>query len=256
LFDWRDAPLRGVKVPGPEADKAPDQWDYYSTFLTIDWQGWKKVALRKSDFSPKALVEGQGWKGKKPIGWNWIQFIAINAKGWGLTPDPETVLYFDDVRLVGKGAPRVLSDFEGDSSGWTGLELSTERAKSGKASGKWANQVLTTGIRCNQIPHDWTDYDALEFWLYSEKATGARVVVVLDSDVPKAVAAAEKILRYMIVADVHRRIEHGPGIPGEKAGGQIGRAAPEIPPEHHLGLVIDEHGVIAPFVKTPIHDRR
>lgn len=196
LFDWREAPLRDVKVPGPQADRAPDQWDYYSTFLTIDWQGWKKFTLKKSDFSPRALVEGQGWKGKKPIGWNWIHFIALNAKGWGLTPDPNTVLYFDDVRLVGKGKPYVISDFEGTSCPWTGLELSSEKVRSGKGSGKWANQVLTTGIRCVDIPHDWTDYDALEFWVYSEKATGSRVVIVLDSDVPRGVAAAEKILRH------------------------------------------------------------
>jgi len=194
-FDWRDAPMRGVKVPGPEQDKAPDQWDYYSTFITVDWEGWKLIRLNKEDLTPRAMVEGEGWKGKQPIGWHWIQYIAMNTKGWGLTPNPETVLYFDDVRLVGKDKTTILSDFEAGADDWSGLEASTERAKSGAASGKWGNQVLTTGIRNTNIPHDWTDYDALEMWVYSEKPTGSRMVVVLDSDVPAQVSAAEKALR-------------------------------------------------------------
>ncbi|NDK15470.1 MAG: hypothetical protein GW911_25860 [Armatimonadetes bacterium] len=195
LFDWHDAPLRGVRVPGPEADKAPDQWDYYSTFLTLDWEGWKHFSLKKADFAGEAFVEGAGWKGKRPIGWNWIQYIALYASGWGLTPDPNAVLYFDDLRLVGKGKSKVIGDFETESN-WSGLDQSPEQAKEGKASGKWGNQVRTTGIKCTDLPHDWTDYDTLDFWLYSAKATGSKVVMVLDSDVPKEVAAAEKILKH------------------------------------------------------------
>lgn len=194
-FDWRDRPLRDAQVPGPEDDKAPDQWDYYSMFITVDWEGWKQFTLRKEDFSPRALVEGEGWQGKQPIGWHWIQYIALNARGWGLTPDPATVLYFDDIRLVGQDKEYLISDFGGETSDWEGLELSTEQARSGGVSGKWANQLQTGGIRCRQIPHDWTDYDALDFWVYSEKATGSRLVIVLDSDVPRVVEAAEKALR-------------------------------------------------------------
>lgn len=196
FIDWRAAPLRGVKVPAPEEDKAPDQWDYYSTFVTVDWQGWKKITITKESVTPKAVVEGQGVKTKQPIGWHWIQYLAINAKGWNLTPNPETVLYFDDVRLVGRDQSKVISGFEDGLSNWSGLEPSTEQAHEGKVSGKWSNQELTTGIRCNDIPHDWTAYDALEMWVYSAKATGSKVVVVLDSDVPHEVAAAEKILQH------------------------------------------------------------
>jgi hypothetical protein len=195
MFDWRDRPSKGVQVPGPEADRAPDQWDYYSTFLTVDWEGWKHFTLTKEDFSPKAMVEGQGIKTKMPIGWHWIQYIALNAQGWGLTPDPNTSLVFDDIRLVGKDKTTVISDFEGEDTGWTGLVRTEDPVKSGKGAGAWRDMVTTTGIRCNRIPHDWTAYDALDFWVYSPKATGARVVMVLDSDVPAASAAAEKALR-------------------------------------------------------------
>lgn len=196
LFDWRDRPLRDARVPGPQDDRAPDQWDYYSTFITVDWQGWKHFSISKADVSPETIVEGQGRRGKQPIGWHWIQYIALNAKGWELTPHPETVLYFDDIKLVGKDKTVTIGDFEGDEPGWTGLELSDEQVKTGKAAGKWANQVLTTGIKCTDIPHDWTQFDSLDFWVYSERVTGSRMVLVLDSDVPGDVAAAEKALRH------------------------------------------------------------
>jgi hypothetical protein len=196
VFDWRDRPSRGMQFPGPEADRAPDQWDYYSTFLTVDWEGWKHFTLTKGDFSPKTIVEGQGVKTKMPIGWHWIQYIALNSKGWGLTPDPNTSLVFDDIRLVGKEAPKVISDFEGDETGWSGLAPTGDPVKSGKGAGAWIDMINNSGIRCNNIPHDWTAYDALDFWVYSPKATGARVVMVLDSDVPASSTGAERALRH------------------------------------------------------------
>ncbi len=195
-IDWRNRPLRDVKVPGPEDDKAPDQWDYYSTFLTVDWEGWKHFTLTKADFSPQTLVEGKGWQGKQPIGWHWIQYLAVNAKGWGLTPDPSTVLYFDNIRLVGKDGSQVIADFEGEESNWTGLTLSGEQTHEGKGAGKWADTTQVSGLRCDNLPHDWTNYDALDFWVYSAKATGQRLVMVLDSDVPGDILGAEKALRH------------------------------------------------------------
>jgi len=196
-IDWRKAPFRGVKVPPPEADRAPDQWDYFSTFFKVDWSGWKHFTLRKSDFSPKAFVEGKGWKGKKPIGWNWITYIAVNAKGWGLTPDPDTVLYFDDVGLLAPdGSKTMITDFEDqDDEGFRGLERTDERAHSGRWSGKWENMPINTGIRRMRIPHDWTGFDALDFWVWSANPTGARFVIVLDSDPPKRPKRAEEYVQ-------------------------------------------------------------
>jgi hypothetical protein len=37
-------------------------------------------------------------------------------------------------------------------------------------------------VRNANLVHDWTGYDALEFWVHSPAATGARVTVVLDSE--------------------------------------------------------------------------
>lgn len=193
-IDWRKQPMRGVKVPKPEEDKDPESWDYYSTFITVDWQGWKKFVFRKSDFPTRSFVEGKGWQGKQPIGWNWIKFMQFNASGWGLTPDAKTVLHFDDFRLVGPEKSVLLSDFESADSPFTGLERSTEQAQSGTTSGRWANLTANRSVTNWGIPHDWTDFDQLEFWVHAEEATGARVVLVLDSDVPRSNAKAEKLI--------------------------------------------------------------
>lgn len=196
FFDWRDHPFLGAKVPKPSEDKAPEQWDYYSLYITIDWQGWKHFTLKKDDFSPKAFVEGEGWKGKKPIGWHWIRYIMFSATGWDLKPDPECVLYFDDFKLVGKNKTVTISDFEREPIGWEGLTRSNEQAKEGEFSGKWENQITTGSILCWKIPHDWTEFDALDFWVYSRKATGSRIILVLDSDVPKAFKEADEICEH------------------------------------------------------------
>jgi hypothetical protein len=192
-IDWRKNPMRGVRVPKPEEDKDPDSWDYYSKFITVDWKGWRKFVFKKSDFPTRTFVEGKGWRGKQPIGWHWIKYLKINASGWGLTPDAKTVLHFDDVRLVGPKKTTVISDFEG-SNPFSGLDSSTDVAKSGTTSGQWSNMTANTGVTCWAIPHDWTDYDQLEFWVHAKEATGARVVLILDSDAPKASASAEKLI--------------------------------------------------------------
>jgi len=194
LFDWRDRPFKNTKVPGPEADKAPDQWDYYSTFIKLDWQGWKHFRFEKTDFKGEAFVEGKGWVGKRPIGWHWIQYVMMSASGWGLTPDPQATLYFDDVKLVGKERSVVLSDFEGGECNVAGMELSPARAKLGKASGLWTQLTSNTNVKWTDIPHDWTEFDAIEFWVYSERPSKARIVLVIDSDVPREIRGAQRAM--------------------------------------------------------------
>ncbi|MBT3374299.1 MAG: alginate lyase family protein [Lentisphaerae bacterium] len=193
--DWRDHPMRGVTVPKPEEDKDPESWDYYSQFVTVDWKGWKKFTFRKEDFPTRTFVEGTGWRGKQPIGWHWIQYLKLNASGWGLTPDAETVLHFDDIRLVGRERSVTLADFEAEKHTFSGLEYSQEQAKGGTGSGRWQNMATKTGITCRRLPHDWTEFDALELWIHADKATNARFILVLDSDPPKRSEKAEKLIR-------------------------------------------------------------
>jgi len=194
-IDWRDRPSRGVTPPPPEADRAPDQWDYFSHYVTVDWEGWKRFSLKKTDFSPKAFVEGKGWRGKQPIGWHWIKYLAFRATGWGLTPSPRTVLFFDDLQLRTADGARVLADFEGEVHPFKGLQRTDERAKNGRFAGKWDDFAGAAGVTCRGLPHDWTDVEAFEFWLYSEKATKDRFIMVLDSDAVKASKRVEDYIR-------------------------------------------------------------
>lgn len=195
FFDWRDHPFLHQKPP-VKGEHNPGVWDYFSTFVKVDWQGWKLLRFEKGDFSPKAFVEGKGWQAKKPVGWNWIRYIMFAMRGWGLRPDPETTLYFDSIRLIRKdGSAVVIGDFEDEESSrrWEGLERTDELSRKGKFSGKW-EPVKSPLVKCWNIPHDWTGFVALEMWVYSKKPTGARFVLVLDSDVP-SYERAERYVR-------------------------------------------------------------
>ena len=105
------------------------------------------------------------------------------------------MLHWDDVKLVGKDKTVVLSDFESGESNVAGLALSADRVKSGAAAGKWFDMASNTDIKWRDIPHDWTDFDSLEFWVYNEEPSQARILMVLDSDVPRGLAGAERALR-------------------------------------------------------------
>ena len=165
-FDWRSRPKISIPEGGSEG------WDYFSKRITVDWEGeWKHFRLEKGDFSAN----------REPIGWNWISSIAFSAKGWELTPDSETTLYIDSVRLIGEKTATI-GNFESEDTGWSGLKRTSERAKNGRFSGKWENMPLNDRISIKDIEHDWTNCDALEFWMYSESATGAGIMLLLDSD--------------------------------------------------------------------------
>lgn len=58
-----------------------------------------------------------------------------------------------------------------------GIEQSDKYVKSGKYSGKWANHHYYPTLMTNAIPKDWTKYNTLSFWVYSEVATGERITV-------------------------------------------------------------------------------
>jgi len=175
--DWRDRP-----APKPQAPAGgSDGWDYYSCVIRFDWSGWKHFRLEKKDFHAA----------RKPLGWNWIDYVSFTASGFNQTPNPKTVVYFDDIRLVGPQKTVMLGDFEQGVGQWTGLEASDEQARSGKRSGKWHQMPLRTSIRLQEIPNDWTGFDALEFWCYAPEATGATARLILNSDPPRETAADE-----------------------------------------------------------------
>lgn len=66
-------------------------WDYFYYHFTVDWSGWKHFSLRLGeDIQPT----------RRPVGWHKIDYLAINASGWGHQPLEDTVIRLDGVRLV------------------------------------------------------------------------------------------------------------------------------------------------------------
>lgn len=92
-------------------------------------------------------------------------------------------------------APDLLSEFK-ESQLWAsrrttlsaldgGLKIDTDRAKSGAASGLWANHPRFPTLWTADIPADWGDVTALALWVHSEVATQQIVVLALVSDNPE-----------------------------------------------------------------------
>lgn len=183
FIDWRQRPKARGSAP---AGGSPG-WDYYQRSIRLDWSGWKHFRLTKADFRPA----------RSPLGWNWIDFIQFSAAGFGLTSDPHAILYFDDFRLVGKERTVRLGGFDNGASAWLGLSPSDEHARDGRFSGKWAQMHVTSRIRLSELPTDWTDVEALEFWCYAPRVTGARLVLILDSDRP-VYPAADQVVKHVI----------------------------------------------------------
>lgn len=201
-FDWRERPVVTAPVAG-----GSDGWDYFAAGITIDFEGWKRFTIPLNQF--KAA--------RKPIGWQRINKLSFGATYGGRQPKPETRLAFDDVRLDGT-APKVLADFEdpGAAGAWRGLAPYAGQAKSGKWSGLWSN--LMDGVACEVIPADWTPWAALDFWVWSARATGDRISIICESETPD-VGAAENVCRHM----------HGGFFLGERINWQANKLPPTEP---------------------------
>jgi hypothetical protein len=57
-----------------------------------------------------------------------------------------------------------------------------------RQTGEFALEWVTNegAIRNTEIPHDWTRFDALEMWMYSDEASEAVIAIVLESDSPES----------------------------------------------------------------------
>lgn len=66
--------------------------DYYLKKIKIDWKGWKTFTIPFKIFG----------KTRKPLGWNQIDYLYFNFKGWGIKHNPNGKYYFDDIKLLSK----------------------------------------------------------------------------------------------------------------------------------------------------------
>lgn len=54
------------------------------------------------------------------------------------------------------------------------------RKRTSGYTARWDNQTVNRTVDFNGVRRDWSDYTALEFWCYSQKATNAQIQVVVD----------------------------------------------------------------------------
>ena len=67
---------------------------------------------------------------------------------------------------------------------WSGLKADAKLFKEGAGSGRWESLAENPLIRSVAIPHDWTPFAALQFWLHSARANGQAIKVLLYSNNP------------------------------------------------------------------------
>jgi len=157
-------------------DTATELIDSYFYEFTVDWEGWRELCI------PKHLFRVS----RQPRGWDHIDHVTIAAGGWGLTAPAGARFYLDEMCLTREqGDTLTVGDFESTDTGWEGVTRSTEQAKSGEGSGKWSDLERHPFIRTVRIPADWTEWDVLEFSLYSEKANGQPLLILLYSNNPE-----------------------------------------------------------------------
>ncbi len=63
-----------------------------------------------------------------------------------------------------------------------GHGFSAEQVRSGRASLKWSDTAATTRIVADRFPKDWTGFEYLSLWAYSERATSAGIELVCYSE--------------------------------------------------------------------------
>lgn len=80
----------------------------------------------------------------------------------------------------------VLLDEQGTIDKWKGVGTVTSPVKRGRVAAKWADHPHETVFATSGIPHDWSGYNALSFWAYSEKANSATVRLVITSENPES----------------------------------------------------------------------
>jgi len=150
--------------------------DYFITHIPIDWEGWRKLELPFRGFRRVGTPAGSGK----------IDSIAFHATGWQTVQRPGTVLTIDAITLGARapGEDLVISDMEEDIDAWNGLFPEVGFVKEGQQSGAWLDTVAQTSVRTENVPPDWRDYEYLCFWMHSQVANDADIVLLVYSDNP------------------------------------------------------------------------
>lgn len=96
-------------------------------------------------------------------------------------------LYYRCLELLKLPLPDELpiEDFEEGTFHWSALQPATDVTHEGAHSALWEDVTRRHTAFCDAIPHDWSRYSALSFWMHAERATGQQFHVLAFSDNPR-----------------------------------------------------------------------
>ncbi|MFW5866858.1 MAG: heparinase II/III family protein, partial [Armatimonadota bacterium] len=77
----------------------------------------------------------------------------------------------------------VFEDFESVDA-WEGAELSQEVAHSGETSALWRNHPEQSSVASEDIPHDWSGWNAFTFWVHNEREVDTAFMCIISSENP------------------------------------------------------------------------
>ena len=81
----------------------------------------------------------------------------------------------------------MLFDFEGkDAAKVRGGQVTKAKARVGQSSLLWAGQTKNTGVSFSGMPVDWSAYNTITFWMYSERANDANFMMIINSENSKS----------------------------------------------------------------------
>lgn len=70
-----------------------------------------------------------------------------------------------------------------DPAAWRGAVLDQELLRDGKPTMQWSHATASR-LQFPTAPKDWTSHSHLHFWMHSQQATNAGIVLILDADDP------------------------------------------------------------------------
>jgi hypothetical protein len=78
-----------------EPENATTKGNYYCMKINLDFKGWKSFAI---PFKKMTAA-------RKPAGFNKIDSLVFNSKGWNIEPKPGMKLWVDNIELSKTEAP-------------------------------------------------------------------------------------------------------------------------------------------------------
>jgi hypothetical protein len=136
----------------PSEDPAQEGIDYYSLAVKLNYTGWRNYTVPLADLG----------KARNPRGLDQIEALTFHS-AWdpNIKPDPETVLIFDDIKVIkmpNVTGPRMTDDEFYGALDLERPELAAVKAAAGKQDYTAAATALAEHLRQRRAPKWFTNY--------------------------------------------------------------------------------------------------